>query len=42
MAEGAPYREVQINTGKSHGAFYLPRPEWVDVTIQWMRNDSGE
>lgn len=29
-------REVRIRTGARHGAFYLPREEWVREVVQWI------
>lgn len=30
------FREVEISTGKGHGAFFLPRPEWLEPTREWI------
>ncbi|BAV96656.1 hypothetical protein [Lysobacter enzymogenes] len=30
------FDELSISTGKSHGAFYLPRPEWVLPVLDWI------
>lgn len=30
------YKEVEINTGKKHGAFYEPVPEWVEPLKAWI------
>ncbi len=30
------FSEIAISTGKEHGAFYLPREEWVAPLKQWM------
>lgn len=32
----ASFEEVAISTGKKHGAFYLPRPEWVTPLKAWI------
>lgn len=31
--------EIRINTGASHGAFYLPRVEWLVPTLEWIHAD---
>ena len=33
------FRELAINTGKEHGAFYLPRDEWIEPLISWINRD---
>jgi len=33
----AGFEEVAISTGKEHGAFFTPRPEWVDPLKAWVR-----
>ena len=30
------FDEIQITTGKSHGAFYLPREEWLNPIQNWL------
>lgn len=30
------YRELELSTGQSHGAFYLPRREWVEPVLDWI------
>jgi hypothetical protein len=30
------FQEVKIRTGKEHGAFYLPRQEWLDPVLDWI------
>lgn len=41
LAERSPglsaFSEIAINTGKQHGAFYLPRDEWVVPLLDWAR-----
>jgi hypothetical protein len=32
------FDEIEINTGKGHGAFYLPRDEWVKPVLEWVRS----
>ena len=31
------FDEFSINTGKEHGAFYLPNEEWVQPVLEWIR-----
>jgi hypothetical protein len=31
------HREVRIDTGAAHGAFYRPRAEWLDPLFEWVR-----
>ncbi len=39
LAERKPgplvFHEIAIRTGKEHGAFYLPRDEWVQPVLNW-------
>jgi hypothetical protein len=30
------HREIRIDTGAGHGAFYRPRSEWLDPLFQWV------
>ena len=30
------HRELRIDTGAGHGAFYRPRPEWLSPLLQWV------
>ena len=30
------FEEIVIDTGKSHGAFYLPRKEWTRPTLDFI------
>lgn len=30
------FKEVAISTGKAHGAFFEPRPEWIDSLKAWI------
>jgi hypothetical protein len=30
------FKEVSVSTGKGHGAFFEPRPEWVRPLKQWI------
>jgi len=31
----AEHREVEVEIGGGHGAFYRPHPEWVDPLVEW-------
>ena len=31
------FQEIRINTGRGHGAFYEPIPEWREPTVAWCR-----
>ena len=33
------FQEIQIATGAEHGAFYLPRSEWVMPVFDWIDRD---
>lgn len=33
------FEEMKISTGKGHGAFYLPRPIWVEPLLGWVHGD---
>ena len=30
------HREIRIDTGAGHGAFFRPRPEWLDPLLHWV------
>ncbi|MCO7224743.1 alpha/beta hydrolase [Pleionea sp. CnH1-48] len=32
------FKELAISTGKEHGAFYLPRKEWVTPVKDWIKS----
>lgn len=34
------FKEIAISTGKMHGAFYLPRPEWANPVLDWVHGAS--
>ena len=36
----ASFKEIAISTDLSHGAFYLPRPDWVNPVKGWIENPS--
>jgi len=33
-----PFREISINTGKEHGAFYQPLSQWLDQVKEWIKS----
>jgi dienelactone hydrolase len=36
-SEPGGHREIRIDTGAGHGAFFRPRPEWLDPLLQWVQ-----
>ncbi len=30
------FKEIRLNTKKEHGAFYLPRPDWLEPMLEWV------
>ena len=32
------YKEIAINTGKDHGAFFTPRAQWVEPIKSWINS----
>jgi acetyl esterase/lipase len=34
--EPGEHREIRIDTGAGHGAFFRPRPEWLAPLLQWI------
>lgn len=32
------FSEVEISTGRKHGAFYTPMPQWLDPLKAWIRD----
>ena len=38
----AEYREIPITTGAGHGAFYLPREEWLGPVLDWVHGTGLE
>ena len=34
-------KEIMIDTGKRHGAFYLPRSEWMRPAIEWIKQSGN-
>jgi hypothetical protein len=35
------FEEISISTGKEHGAFYRPIPEWIAPVKRWIREKSS-
>lgn len=35
-SEPGEHREIRIDTGAAHGAFYRPRSEWLDPLFAWV------
>ena len=35
-SEPGEHREIRIDTGDGHGAFFRPRPEWLDPLFEWI------
>jgi hypothetical protein len=35
------FTEISINTGKEHGAFYLPHKEWINPIMSWISRDTA-
>lgn len=33
------FKEISISTGKEHGAFYRPKPEWLDPLGKWIEGE---
>ncbi|WP_208543194.1 alpha/beta hydrolase [Marilutibacter alkalisoli] len=36
------FEEIEISTGKLHGAFYMPLPVWVDPVLDWVHGPAAE
>lgn len=36
------FNEVPISTGKLHGAFYQPLPQWLQPVLDWLHNATPE
>ena len=34
------FREIRIHTGRGHGAFYEPIPEWLGPAVEWCCGES--
>lgn len=41
-SEPGEHREIRIDTGAGHGAFFRPRPEWLDPLFQWVERPQVE
>jgi hypothetical protein len=39
-AELPESEELMLSIGGGHGAFYRPRPEWIEPLIQWSRGEA--
>jgi hypothetical protein len=35
------FTEVSINTGKEHGAFFLPRSDWINPVTSWINRKTA-
>lgn len=35
------FKEISISTGKEHGAFYNPLPEWIIPVKKWLKSEPG-
>ncbi len=33
------FQEIKISTGRQHGAFYVPRPDWLKPVLNWIHDD---
>lgn len=36
------FLELRVNTGKEHGAFYLPRDEWLNPVLDWIHGTDDQ
>ena len=36
------FRELQISTGKQHGAFYLPYTDWMQPLLNWVHDKGND
>ena len=32
------FKEIAISTGKKHGAFFIPRKEWLNPVVDWINS----
>lgn len=37
--EPGEHREIRIETGAGHGAFFRPRPEWLAPVLEWIARE---
>jgi predicted esterase len=35
------FTELSLSTGKEHGAFYVPLPEWINPVKKWIKSDKN-
>ena len=35
------FKEIEIETGRGHGAFFLPRAVWLEPTLAWIAGQDG-
>ena len=35
-SEISSFHEIELSTGKGHGAFYLPRKAWIEPLLSWV------
>jgi len=35
QTDGGEHAEIVVELGGGHGAFYRPRPEWIDPLVEW-------
>lgn len=38
-SEISSFHEIELSTGKGHGAFYLPRKAWIEPLLSWVEGD---
>lgn len=36
------FRHITINSGKEHGAFYLPDDQWIRPVVDWAKSSAQE
>ena len=36
------FEEIDITTGKEHGAFYTPLPDWIEPLVHWIQRGSKQ
>lgn len=40
--ELASFEEIEITTGKEHGAFYTPLPDWIEPLLRWIQQGPNQ
>jgi hypothetical protein len=35
------FSEISINTGKGHGAFYIPLKDWIQPVKKWIKTTNN-